>query len=94
MAILVAPFQSRPQESVPNPHHAYNKAHLDDPEGLAGVVLVQIVDISRQGDAEEVVLLPQAAQLLVQDTGAHGKCVDHRVHVDIPNLRGFISRGR
>lgn len=67
---------------------------LDDPEGFAGVVLVQVVDVSRQGDAEEVVLLPEAAQLLVQNIGAHGKRADHRVYIDIPNLRGFVSRGR
>lgn len=69
-------------------------AYLDDAEGLAGVVLVQVVDVPRQGDAEEVVLLPEAAQLLVQNIGAHGKRADHRVYIDIPNLRGFVSRGR
>ena len=40
------------------------RPYLDDPQGFAGVVFVQVVDVARQGDAEEVVLLPQAAQLL------------------------------
>lgn len=68
--------------------------YLDDPQGFAGIVFVQVVDVARQGDAEEVVLLPQAAQLLVQDVGAHGKRVDNRVHVDVPDFRGFVSGSR
>ena len=70
------------------------RPYLDDPQGFAGVVFVQVVDVARQGDAEEVVLLPQAAQLLVQDVGAHGKRVDDRVHVDVPDFRGFVSGSR
>ena len=68
--------------------------YLDDPQGFAGVVFVQVVDVPRQGDAEEVVLLPQAAQLLVQNVGAHGKRGNDRVHIDIPNFRGFVSGSR
>lgn len=41
-----------------------------------------------------MVLLPQAAQLLVQNIGAHGKRADHRVHVDIPNFGSFVSGSR
>ena len=41
-----------------------------------------------------MVLLPQAAQLLVQNVGAHGKRVDNRVHIDVPNFRGFVSGSR
>ena len=37
------------------------RPYLDDPQGFAGVVFVQVVDVAGQGDAEEVVLLPQAA---------------------------------
>ena len=70
------------------------RPYLDDLQGFAGVVFVQVVDVARQGDAEEVVLLPQAAQLLVQDVGAHGKRVDDRVHVDVPDFRGFVSGSR
>lgn len=41
-----------------------------------------------------MVLLPQAAWLLVQNVGTHGKYADDRVHVDIPNFGGFVSRNR
>lgn len=85
-----------PSLSLPASHRQAHPAqpHLDDPQGFAGIVFVQVIDVPRQGDAEQVVLLPQAAQLLVQNVGAHGERGDDRVHIDVPNFRGFVSGSR
>lgn len=69
-------------------------ANLDGAEWAVRVVLVQIVDVARQGDAEQVVLLPQAAQLLVHDVGAHVEGGDRRVAAHVPQLHRLVPGGR
>lgn len=66
---------------------------LDDLQGLAGVVLVQVVDVAGQGQAEQMVLLPQAAQLLVQDIGAQGKGGHSCCSPHVPQLGRLVPRG-
>lgn len=62
--------------------------------GSVGVVLVQIVDVTWQGDAEEVVFLPQAAQLLVCHIRAQVEGGDSRTCTDIPEFHGLVPGGR
>lgn len=63
---------------------------LDGAYGSVTVVLVQVVDVSRQRDAEEVVLLPQAAQLLVVHVRAHVEGGHSRTCADVPEFHGLV----
>lgn len=67
---------------------------LDGAYGSLGVVLVQVVDVSWQRNAEEVVLLPQAAQLLVVHVRAHFEGGHGRTCADIPEFHGLVPWGR
>ena len=64
--------------------HTHTNTYLDDAEGFVWVVPVQVVDVPRQGDADEVLLLPQASQLLVHDIIAHVEGGDGRARADVP----------
>lgn len=66
------------------------QSDLDGAYGSARVVLVQIVDVSCQRNAEEVVLLPQAAQLLVVHVRAHWEGSHSRTCADIPEFYGLV----
>lgn len=66
---------------------------LDDAQGLVGVVLVKVVDVSWQGDAKEVVFLPQAAQLLVAHLCAHIEGGDGRSCADVPQFYSLVAWG-
>lgn len=69
-------------------------ADLDGAERPVGVALVQVVDVARQGDAEQVVLLPQAAQLLVHDVGTYVEGGEGRAGAYVPQLHRLVARGR
>lgn len=66
---------------------------LDGAQGLVGVVLVKVVDVSWQGDAEEVVSLPQAAQLLVTHCGTHVEGGDRRFCANVPQFYSLVTWG-
>lgn len=66
--------------------------HLEDPQGPVRVVLVQVVDVAGEGDAEQVVFLPQAAQLLVAGLAAHVEGGDRGVAGHIPQFHRLVSR--
>lgn len=70
------------------------ESDLDDAYGPVRVVLVQIVDVSWQGDAKEIVLLPQAAQLLVCHFSAHVESCNGCTCTNIPELHGLVPWGR
>lgn len=70
------------------------ESDLDGAYGPVRVVLVQIVDVSWQGDAEEVVFLPQAAQLQVCHVTAQVEGGDGCTCTNIPEFHGLIPWGR
>lgn len=66
---------------------------LNDAQGFVRVVLVKVVDVSWQGDAEEVVSLPQAAQLQVTHFRTHFEGGDRRSCADVPQFYSLVARG-
>lgn len=46
-------------------HDSVPTTHLDGANGSARVVLIQVVDVSGKRNAQEVIFLPQATQLLI-----------------------------
>lgn len=67
--------------------------NLDGTDGAVRVVLVQVVDVARQRDAEQVVLLPEAAQLLVHNISTQVEGGDGCASAHIPQLHRLVTRG-
>lgn len=44
---------------------------LYDAERFIRIVLIQVIDVARKGERQQMVFLPQAAQLLIQNIWSH-----------------------
>ena len=63
---------------------------LHDVEDAARIAGIQEVQVSRQGDADEVVLGPEASNLLVVHVIAHLVGAKARLGLDVPELASLV----